>query len=381
MSKKRMKLPNGYGSIKNLGKNRRRPYAVHPPTTEFNKKGHPITPKAICYVDTYIKAFAVLTAYHAGTYYPGFENTLPSDLGKSGGDEIINKILADYSLTKSAEERDKIYRPTFEDVYHMFWEWKFVHDQSKAFAKSTMNMYSTAFGNCPSLHSRIFKSLKHNDLQNCIDTLNKSHSSKKNLLSLFKQMYVYAEIYELCDKDHSAHLKINSPDDTEHGEPFNENDMKILWANTENTIAELILILCYSGFRIGALETLYINLEQMYFKGGIKTNAGKDRIVPIHSSIQPLVKRRLERQGVLLDVSINTFRRKMYDFLSSVGIEKHGPHDCRHTFSMLCERYEVKENDRKRLLGHSFSDVTNDVYGHRSLEDLRTEIEKIKVCY
>lgn len=34
-------------------------------------------------------------------------------------------------------------------------------------------------------------------------------------------------------------------------------------------------------------------------------------------------------------------------------------------FSRLCEKYEVKENDRKRMLGHSFSgDITNRVYGH-----------------
>lgn len=34
--------------------------------------------------------------------------------------------------------------------------------------------------------------------------------------------------------------------------------------------------------------------------------------------------------------------------------------------------------DRKRMLGHSFgNDITNAVYGHRTLEELRTEIEKI----
>ena len=45
---------------------------------------------------------------------------------------------------------------------------------------------------------------------------------------------------------------------------------------------------------------------------------------------------------------------------------------------MLCEKYKVEENDRKRLLGHSFLDVTNSVYGHRELEELRKEIEKIQ---
>ena len=71
----------------------------------------------------------------------------------------------------------------------------------------------------------------------------------------------------------------------------------------------------------------------------------------------------------------------MYGALEMLGIEKHTPHDCRHTFSALCEKYEVQENDRKRMLGHSFgNDITNKTYGHRNLEDLRTEICKIKIC-
>ena len=48
-------------------------------------------------------------------------------------------------------------------------------------------------------------------------------------------------------------------------------------------------------------------------------------------------------------------------------------------YSRLCESYGVREADRKRMMGHSFgNDITNGVYGHRTLEELRTEIEKIK---
>ena len=71
--KKYPKLPNGYGSIKYLGKGRRNAYAVHPPTKEFALNGSPVTPKALCYVDSWIKGFSVLTAYRAGTYYQGME--------------------------------------------------------------------------------------------------------------------------------------------------------------------------------------------------------------------------------------------------------------------------------------------------------------------
>ncbi|MFR5701919.1 MAG: hypothetical protein ACLUD0_08615 [Eubacterium ramulus] len=75
--KKYPKIPNGYGSIKYLGKGRRNPYAVHPPTTEFTLNGVPKTPKAICYVSDWMVGFAVLTAYRAGTCYPGYEKRLP----------------------------------------------------------------------------------------------------------------------------------------------------------------------------------------------------------------------------------------------------------------------------------------------------------------
>lgn len=68
----------------------------------------------------------------------------------------------------------------------------------------------------------------------------------------------------------------------------------------------------------------------------------------------------------------------MNSLLKQIGIDgHHTPHDCRHTFSYLCEKYGVLENDRKRMLGHAFSDVTNKVYGHRDVEELRKQIEKI----
>ncbi len=56
--------------------------------------------------------------------------------------------------------------------------------------------------------------------------------------------------------------------------------------------------------------------------------------------------------------------------IENLGMHGHTPHDARHTFSMLCEKFHVNENDRKRMLGHSFSDITNKVYGHRTVTKL-----------
>ena len=148
----------------------------------------------------------------------------------------------------------------------------------------------------------------------------------------------------------------------------------------DNPVARFILIMCYSGYRIKAYETIEVNTEEWCFKGGVKTKSSKGRIVPIHSGIQSLVKASLEN-GKILNQTTQSFRNDMYKLLESIGIEKHTPHDCRHTFSSLCEKYGVNEADRKRMLGHSFgSDITNGIYGHRTLDELRAEIEKIKIC-
>lgn len=93
--KKYPKLPNSFGSIRYLGKNRRNCYAVHPPAT-IDATGKVIRPPAICYVDDYLKGFAVLTAYKAGTYKPGMEKELEI-APTTDADTLISRILSDYN--------------------------------------------------------------------------------------------------------------------------------------------------------------------------------------------------------------------------------------------------------------------------------------------
>lgn len=379
--KKYQKLPNGYGSIKFLGKGRRNPYAVHPPVTEFKLNGSPITPKALCYVDSWIKGFAVLTAYKAGTYYPGFEKTLAitdSD-DRIVSETLAQKILADYSRIKGVQKVDK--GKTFAQVFEDFYKWKYETDQSKKYSKQSMTSTKSAFKNCKVLHDKYFSDLRHDDLQKVIDSCTLKYSSLELIVSLMKQMYSYAEIYELADKNYASHIKINKMDDDEHGVPFSDDDLSKLWKCKDDPIAELLLIFCYSGWRISEFNKLEVNLSEKYFFGGIKTRAGKDRIVPIHSAIFPLVKRRIDMYGKILNLSQDKIRSGIRKLLPEIGIfQDHTPHDGRHTFSRLCEQYGVSENDRKRMLGHSFGqDITNRVYGHRTLEDLRAEIEKIQI--
>lgn len=382
--KKYPKLPNSFGSIRYLGKGRRNCYAVHPPAT-IDATGKAIRPPAICYVDDYLKGFAVLTAYKAGTYKPGMEKELEI-APTTDADALISRILSDYNTFKGTEEKHpETHKLTFSEVYEQFYAWKFP-DGTKA-SYSSMESYKTAYSNCKTLRNRTFEDLKAPDLQDVIDKCALKKQSKAIILTLFKQMYKYAIYSEIVSENKALYVKVNANDDTEHGTPFSDEELQILWNNTDDPEVQLILIMCYSGWRIGEVLKLTTNLEERYFQGGIKTAAGKDRIVPIHPSIYEFAKNKvLTQNGKLCIYSQTQHRNALFyptlERLKITGNPKHTPHDCRHTFSTLCEKYGVRENDRKRMLGHSFgNDVTNAVYGHRTLEELRAEIEKIKVPF
>lgn len=373
------KLPNGYGSIKYLGKKRRNAYGVYPPVTDYTDDGVPITPKALCYTDAWIKGFTILTAYKSGTYVPGMELGL-NFAEEDNVDTLMQKILADYNQIRRKELNTPVEK-TFEEIYKEFYFDKYERDGSRKFSASTINSTKTAYKHCSALYHRSFRSLRHQDLQTVIDSCALKHASLELILNLIKQMYAYAEKNDLCDKNYSNHLKINRPDDDESGQPFSEEELKILWNNKTDPYIELVLIMCYSGFRISECRIVAVDLKEKYFKGGIKTEAGRERLIPIHSAILQLVEKRIARDRILLNITTSAFRRSLAKRMRKLNME-HTPHDCRHTFSYLCEKYNVKENDRKRMMGHSFgSDITNAIYGHRSIKELRIEIEKIEVCY
>ena len=207
-----------------------------------------------------------------------------------------------------------------------------------------------------------------------------SRSTVRNVVGLIKNLYNYAVPRELCRKDFGRYVVMPKTKPEVHYVPFTDEELKVLWSKREDPVVKMILVMCYSGFRVSAYvqKEFKVNLEEGFFKGGIKTESGRNRTVPIHSAIHPLVE---SVEGEFFNgKSISQFRRDMKNTLQKLGLPERTPHSCRHTFSRLCETYGVREADRKRMMGHSFgNDITNGVYGHRTLEELRTEIEKINV--
>lgn len=346
--KKYKKLPNGFGSIKKLTGKRRRPYAAYPPTKEFSLNGSPKTLPAIGYYSDWYSAFDALREYNQNPY--------------------------DYDRKKS--------ELTFQDIYELFYKSKFQNNK-KPISKQSEAAYSTAFKNCSALHNQKFLSLKKQELQDVIDHCPLGYSSIQNIKKLFGQMYKYALENDITDKNYAQFVTINLADDNEKGEPFSQDELNILWQHKEdNETIQMILIMIYTGYRIKAFESLTVNLEERYLKGGVKTAAGKERIVPIHDAIYEYVSN-------FDPASFHSayFRSKYFypelerlKLSTTANGKKHTPHDCRHTFSWLCDKYKVDDLSKHLLMGHSLgNDVERSVYGHRTIEELRTEIAKIQI--
>ena len=58
--------------------------------------------------------------------------------------------------------------------------------------------------------------------------------------------------------------------------------------------------------------------------------------------------------------------------------QNHTPHDTRHTVATLLDNAGANENAKRRILGHAGGDVTDRVYTHKSLRQLRKCIELLQ---
>ena len=202
-------------------------------------------------------------------------------------------------------------------------------------------------------------------------------------------MYAFAMKDDIIQRNHAEFIKINLEDDDEHGIRFTDASVTSLFAHTEDfPFVKIILIYLYTGWRareFSEMKKENIDLENMTMRGGLKTKAGKNRIVPIHPKIQRFVRE-------LYDASPNDYILpsktgsmsyfKLYTSftktLSDIGItEKHTLHDCRHTFDSWLDDVGVPKTIRNLLMGHSGEDIDEKIYIHKTLEQLREAIEKL----
>ncbi len=299
-----------------------------------------------------------------------------------------NKVIIGYYETKTAalEALNKLTGRSFDERYNMtfaevFDAWKAEH--YKTLTSSGISQYDYAYNVFASLHNKKFRELRTSDFQAVIDRyMNKKHSTVSKYKQLITQMSQWAIREELITTNFATFVRLPENVKVEK-EIFSDADIKKLEANGSET-AKIILMLIYTGMRIGELFALPIqDYHETYVVGGEKTEAGRNRVIPIRPEGRAYFKYFVDNaSGPLLlsgytgSTDISNFRkREYYPLLEKLGIERKTPHATRHTYASRARKAGMAPEILQKILGHSNYSTTANIYVHTDITELVKAVE------
>ena len=332
-----MKLPNGFGSIVKLSGNRRKPYAVR-------RHG-----KYLAYFATHDEALIYL-----------------ADVNKQP--DIIGSEL------------------TFAEIYSLE-----MAEHAAKISPKTVNGYKSAYQHCRSLWSMKIKDIKVSDLQAVIAGCGIGQPTQKKVRQIMHNVYRYAVKYQLisASADLSGYVDIDKLKRKHKKVPFNTRQLnRVKQIADSNDVlapwAKCIVMMCYCGTRPSEFLSILkadVKLKSRYFiVRDSKTEAGRNRMVPISRKVIGYYEWWLSQDGrtlVAVDgkpVSYSRFLKLFYR-VCDIARCKHKPHECRHTCATWLDDKGANKLSIKRILGHATTDITDGVYTHKSLAQLKKAID------
>ena len=106
-------------------------------------------------------------------------------------------------------------------------------------------------------------------------------------------MFKYAGDQEIVATNYASPVELPTKEDSDLHKPFTREEPDKFWRHTEDLGARVALILCYTGLRpteLAKIKTADVDLPERCMKGGIKTKAGKNRLIPGAEKIFPPVE-------------------------------------------------------------------------------------------
>lgn len=355
------KMPNAYGSITKMSGKRRKPYRVR------------VTDRWVIDDKT------------------GRSKQLRPTLGYFETREEAMIALATYNENPYDINTDNI---TFSEVYEKWSDGYFRTLSNPSSARTIKAAYSY----CNGLYNMRMQDIRVSHLEGTIINAQVGDSTKARIKSLFNMLYRYAVANDIVEKDYASVMFANgNPIKRSRSRdviPFTQEEIQMLWNNLEEIpFVDMILIEIYSGWRpqeLAILKADDVDITSGTMRGGLKTDAGKNRIVPIHPLIKPLIEKRMSEAATLQSeylfndtngqqgtyMTYDKYRSRFDKVMKRLNL-KHHPHETRHTFITKAKACGVDEYILKLIVGHAIDDITEKVYTHRTIEQLKAEMEKI----
>lgn len=347
----------GTGSIRFEKRNPKRPYRVYAPGTRHGTSGKYLG----CY-STVAEAQAVL-------------------------DALSQDTLSD------------LHNATLEEIYALWSETHYANC-----SESTAAGYKAAYKQFSALYNSRFREIKTADYQRIIDrqASEGASSSKIHKIKLLCGLLCeYAMKNDVIDKNYGQMIRLPKTEKKEK-ERFSASELDTLWMHSDDKRVQIILVMIYTGFRIGELCALKpSDIHGTYMIGGEKTEAGKNRIVPFPPSIPEIKGFVLSWADsclteTLLGVSVRQLREDtFYTVLHELGMisapsissttgkkvwnnPRLTPHSTRHTFATLSAEAGMKPENLQKIIGHASFQTTADIYVHKDVEALTADMAKLK---
>lgn len=350
--KKRMRLPNGIGSVHQIndGKRRRNPWRARVPShIEFNAETGKASQKYINigYFATETEAIEALFEYRKNPY-------------------TIEAAVC-----------------TFTDVYEMWSKKKF-----PTVSIIAQKGYISSFNHSAPLHNMKMRDIRAKEMEAIIQTVNGGYQVQNKIKTLWNQMFKYALEHDIIQKDYSSFVKLRDKVPETTRTAISKEDVKRLWEEIDNgnEIAEMAMIYIYTGLRATELLEVpkdKVDLEKRIMIAGKKTEAGRDRRIPLHHCILPFIEKRMKQDGEYLiyfqkgQMKYSNFQRNYWEKLMQNLNMDYTVHYTRHTCATLMREAGIEEDIRKLILGHKSTDIT-DRYTHITDEMLLEAIDKLE---
>ena len=313
--------------------------------------------------------------------------------------------LGAYATYKDAQEaiekytregRPELYGATLADVYKL---WSETHYRNVS--QSAVNLYTSMWKRFSDLASIKMEDVRTVHIQEIVDKAT-SKSAADTIKALASMLCRYAMQNDIISKNYAEFVKIPKFDKKEKI-IFSQSQISTLWEHEGDKRVQVILFMIYTGLRIGELAKLTAqdcHLDDGYIICGEKTDAGRNRIVPLPPGIPELsdwLRQWAEtaKKKTLVGYCTQRIRDDLfYPALIDLGMiegtqratggflfpdRNHlTPHSCRHTFASMCAASGMQPEQLQKIIGHASYQTTADIYIHNDLDTLRQAMSKIK---
>lgn len=324
------------------------------------------------------------------------DNSVAHPQTRTKGGFKTKKEALDYIPELKKVGYDAVKDLSFQELYN---RWREEHESKVS--ETTMKGYAASFNHFKPIWGMKFKNITTDDMQECLNEGSKGRRTKELMKALAGLLYKYALARKITDHNYAQYLYVGSEAKGTHPAFTVDQLNKIRKAAAEGDIRAIYTVcLIYLGFRPGEMlalkrEDYHRDADAEWFIGGSKTEAGKDRTVPISPKIKPFIhelvmKSKLyifgkPRNGSKMDDKY--FRDTMfYPLLADLGIqqlpdENHPavlvPYSCRHTFANLLKNVDGAGKDKASLIGHTDYSFTERRYQSAEMNNLLDIVNKI----